>query len=935
MRFINISKACEHNLKSISARIPREHFTVITGPSGSGKSTLAFDVLYNEANRKFLEALSLKSRQISSQIEKPHVESVTGISPAIAIEQKKLSGSIRSTVGTVTEIYNLLRVLFANQAQAHCPGCGRMISAAPLDRIISEIRSLPEGEKIQILAPVVKKRRGNFRGVLDSLIKKGYLRFEIDGNTYLAEDLPELAEEQAHDINVIVDRLVMNSGHKERLAEDTENSLALSGGYVLVRRPGKELFFSQKYSCPDCNLFFETPSLRLFSFNNPAGACPECRGTGKAMKFSGKRMLDMEKSLNEGAVLYFSSANGKWIMTWLGALAKFGDFTLDEPLKNLTAKQLDILLYGTGEKKVDFSYKSENFSVKQTRALEGIITQAQRRFKQTKSEFIRRQLEGFMEKTECGKCRGQRLNPWALSCLINQKSIADLSSLPVTGLYDFFSDQTLAAHEPSAKLLGEIRERLKSLIDIGLGYLSLDRSMPGLSGGEESRLRLSSQIDSGLTGVTYIIDEPTSGLHHNDAARLVESIKKIVQRENTALVIEHDPAVIRSADYILEMGEGAGQKGGSVVFQGFQKDFSSGTSLTARYVYGQQAQSLREKKQRRLPGKKFIKLSGAEENNLKNISVSIPQNLFTVICGVSGSGKSTLVDQILYPALANKIMGAKKDTGKFKKVEALGIRTVYYVDQDPIGASARSSPATFIGAFDDIRQIFSSLGEAKLRGYSKNRFSYNSREGRCDKCRGLGTLRIEMHFMPDMHIVCDNCGGKKYKSEVLEVKLRGKNISDVLEMTFGEAENFFSAWPRLAEKLTLMNRAGLDYLTLGQSGLTLSGGEAQRLKIALELGKFSSGSTLYILDEPTSGLHPADIARLLDLLESLTEKNNTLLVIEHNLAVINRADYIIELGPQGGEKGGYVLFEGSADEFCRADTPTVRALADEKYIQQP
>lgn len=922
---IVVKGAKEHNLKNIDVVIPRDKLVVITGLSGSGKSSLAFDTIYAEGQRRYVESLSAYARQFLEQMEKPQVESIEGLSPAISIEQKTTSKNPRSTVGTVTEIYDYLRLLFARIGHPYCYKCGKEITSQSVSQMVDQVMQLPEGEKIQILAPVVRGRKGEYRQLLIDLKQQGYLRVRIDGKIYELEEQVELDKNKKHDIEVVIDRLVVKDKIRTRLADSLETTLKLTDGIGLVNIiEGQDLLFSEKMACIDCGVSYPELSPRFFSFNNPNGACPNCDGLGTKIELDPHLLIpDPRKSVNQGAIRAWHGMGGgidTFYMKKLQAVAKHFGINLNAPFNSLPAEHQDIVLHGTSEE-ILFNMESRDKTGRWEWVgdFEGVVPNLMRRFRQTQSAHIRSQIQKYMSSRPCNVCNGRRLRLEALAVKVGGYNIAEVTSMSISQALEFFtllkvsSQQEIIAHQ----IFKEIRDRLNFLVDVGLDYLTLDRQAGTLSGGEAERIRLATQIGSRLVGVLYILDEPSIGLHQRDNARLLKTLVGLKELGNTVLVVEHDAETIESADYVIDLGPGAGFHGGEVVACGTPDEIKKHpASLTGKYLSERLSIPV-PKKRRTSRKKKHLIIEGAQENNLKDIEVKIPLGVFTCISGVSGSGKSTLVIEILYKALAKHFYKSRDYPGKYKNIKGLEhIDKVIDIDQSPIGRTPRSNPATYTSVFTPIRELFAKLPESRLRGYKSGRYSFNVREGRCAVCEGQGIIKIEMHFLADIYVKCEQCDGRRYNRETLEVKYRGKNISDVLEMTVAEACKFFENIPAIAQKLETLYNVGLGYIQLGQSAITLSGGEAQRVKLAKELSKKASGRTLYILDEPTTGLHFDDIKKLLKVLNDLVRAGNTVLVIEHNLDVLKTADYLIDLGPEGGDRGGQVLACGTPEQVA-------------------
>lgn len=925
-RYIRIRGANEHNLKNVDLDIPRDKLVVLTGLSGSGKSSLAFDTIYAEGQRRYMESLSSYARQFLGQMEKPDVESIEGLSPAISIDQKSTNRNPRSTVGTVTEIYDYFRLLYARIGIPHCPKCGREIRRQTVDQMVDQIMALPERTKIQLLAPVVRGRKGRHEKLLDRAKKSGYVRVRIDGNLYELSEEIKLDKNIKHNIEIVVDRLVVKPGIEKRLTDSVENVLHLAEGLMMVDIiDGETMNFSQSFSCPDCGISIDEIEPRSFSFNNPFGACPECFGLGYKMEFDEDLMIpDKRLSIAEGAitVLGWQSCTDKKSFTYaiLDALSKEYKFSLDTPFEEYPKKIHDILIHGTDGKEVKVYYKGQRGEGVYDVAFEGLLRNVERRYRETGSQTMKAEYEEFMRITPCSACKGQRLKPEALAVTVGGCNIAELTDLSIEKLHQFLETLELDKQQMliGGQILKEIRARIRFLLDVGLDYLTLGRATGSLSGGEAQRIRLATQIGSGLVGVAYILDEPSIGLHQRDNDKLLNTLKHLRDLGNSVLVVEHDEDTMREADYIVDIGPGAGEHGGKVVAEGTAEEIMANPdSITGAYLSGKKKIPVPEVREKPAG---WLKITGAEENNLKGIDVEIPLGIMTCVTGVSGSGKSSLVNEILYKRLARDLNRARTIPGKHKNIEGLEqLDKVIAIDQSPIGRTPRSNPATYTGVFDLIRDLFASTADAKARGYKKGRFSFNVKGGRCEACSGDGILKIEMHFLPDVYVPCEVCHGKRYNRETLEVKYKGKSIYDVLNMTVEEALHFFENVPSIRRKMETLYDVGLSYIRLGQPSTQLSGGEAQRIKLATELSKRSTGKTIYILDEPTTGLHFADVHKLTEILRRLSADGNTVLVIEHNLDVIKTADYIIDMGPEGGDKGGTVIAQGTPEQV--ADNP--------------
>ena len=933
---IVIKGARAHNLKNVDLTIPRDQLVVFTGVSGSGKSSLAFDTIYAEGQRRYVESLSSYARQFLGQMEKPDVDLIEGLSPAISIDQKTTSHNPRSTVGTVTEIYDYLRLLYARIGIPHCPKCGKEIKKQTIDQIVDRIMELPERTKLQLLAPVVRGRKGEHVKLLEDAKKSGYVRVRVDGILYDLSEKIELEKNKKHSIEIVVDRLMVKEGMQMRLTESIETASALSGGLLIVdvNQGEDELLFSQSFSCPDCGVDLMEIEPRMFSFNNPSGACPTCTGLGMQMKFDEQLIVPNEElSIMQGAITApgYNSVNAKGSMSKVlfdALAAKYG-FSLETPFKDLPRKIKDIIFYGTKEK-LRITYSNVRGTGTYDYAFEGVINTLRRRYNET-SEAMRAEFEEYMTNIECPDCHGKRLRPEVLAITVNGKNISEVTELSIGKMQEFFQSLTLTERENmiAERILKEIHARVGFLIDVGLEYLTLSRTAGTLSGGESQRIRLATQIGSGLVGVVYILDEPSIGLHQRDNDKLLATLKHLRDIGNSLIVVEHDEDTMRAADFVVDIGPGAGRGGGEIVAAGSVEEIMAvERSVTGAYLSGRKKIEVPKERRPFVQDHKLV-IKGAAENNLKNIDVEIPLGVFNCVTGVSGSGKSSLINEILYKRLAKELNRAKTRAGRHE--EMLGLEKldkVINIDQSPIGRTPRSNPATYTGLFDMIRDVFAQTTEAKVRGYQKGRFSFNVKGGRCEACSGDGIVKIEMHFLPDIYVPCEVCHGKRYNRETLEVKYKGKTISDVLDMTVEEALQFFENIPRIKNKLQTLYDVGLSYVQLGQSSTTLSGGEAQRVKLATELSRKSTGKTVYILDEPTTGLHTADVHKLVQILQRLTEGGNTVIVIEHNLDVIKTADYIIDLGPEGGDGGGTIVAVGTPEEICR-----VSASYTGKYLK--
>jgi len=923
---ITIKGAREHNLKNVDLTIPREKFVVFTGLSGSGKSSLAFDTIYAEGQRRYVESLSAYARQFLGQMEKPDVDNIEGLSPAISIDQKTTSRNPRSTVGTVTEIYDYLRLLYARVGIPHCPECGKVIDRQTVDQMVDVIMGLPERTKIQVLAPVVRGRKGEHLKLLDQARKSGYVRVKVDGNMYELSEEIKLNKNKKHTIEIVIDRLAIREGIEKRLTDSIETAMKLTGGLLVIDQiDGESLNFSQNFSCPDCNVSIDEIEPRLFSFNNPFGACSECHGLGYKMKFDPELIIPNPKlSIDTGAIVApgwaAASNEDSHVRGMFQSLAKKYKFKLDTPYEKLTDEVKDIIMYGTKGEKFTVIYKGERGEGKYETVFEGLVQSLYRRYKETSSDYMKQEYESYMTNTPCPVCSGARLNPVALAVTIGDKNVSQVTEMSIRDIKSFFEQLTLTDRQLmiGEQILKEVNARVGFLVDVGLDYLSLSRSAGTLSGGEAQRIRLATQIGSGLVGVVYILDEPSIGLHQRDNEKLLKTLNNLKNLGNTLIVVEHDEDTMFEADYIVDIGPRAGVHGGEIVAEGTAEEIMENEdSITGAYLSGRKQIPI--PKQRRETNHKWINVKGAKQNNLKNVNIKIPLGIFTCVTGVSGSGKSSFVNEILYKRLARDLNRAKIKPGKHISMEGLEhLDKVIDIDQSPIGRTPRSNPATYTGVFDHIRDIFASTAEAKMRGYQKGRFSFNVKGGRCEACKGDGIIKIEMHFLPDIYVPCEVCHGKRYNRETLEVKYKGKTISEVLNMTVEDALTFFENIPRINRKLQTLYDVGLTYIKLGQPSTTLSGGEAQRVKLATELSKRSTGKTIYILDEPTTGLHFEDVSKLIMILQRLVESGNSVLVIEHNLDVIKTADYIIDLGPEGGDKGGLVVAQGTPEKVVRS-----------------
>ncbi len=939
-QYIKIRGANEHNLKNISVDIPRNELVVLTGLSGSGKSSLAFDTIYAEGQRRYMESLSSYARQFLGQMEKPEVESIEGLSPAISIDQKSTNRNPRSTVGTVTEIYDYMRLLYARIGIPHCPKCGREIHKQTIDQMVDQIMAMPERTKIQLLAPVVRGRKGEHVKVLEQARKSGYMRVRIDGNLYELSEEIKLEKNIKHNIDIIVDRLVVKAGIENRLTDSIETVMSLSNGLMTVDVIGGEsVNFSQSFSCPDCGISIDEVEPRSFSFNNPFGACPECFGLGYKMEFDEDLMIpDKSLSISQGAIVVMGwqscTDKGSFTRAILDALAEEYHFSLDTPFQDYPKEIHDIIIYGTGGHEVKVRYKSQRGEGIYDVAFEGLIENVNRRYKETFSEASKAEYETYMRITPCPACKGQRLKKESLAVTVGGLNIYQATNMSIVKFKEFMDGLTLTPMQQTigASILKEIKARISFLIDVGLDYLSLSRATGTLSGGEAQRIRLATQIGSGLVGVAYILDEPSIGLHQRDNDKLLKTLLHLRDLGNSVLVVEHDEDTMRAADCIVDIGPGAGEHGGQIVAVGTAEEIMKNPeSITGAYLSGRLQIPVPD--QRRTPTG-WITVRGAEENNLKKIDVSFPLGVMTCVTGVSGSGKSSLVNEILYKALAKKLNRARTIPGKHKCIEGVEqLDKIIAIDQSPIGRTPRSNPATYTGVFDLIRDLFASTADAKAKGYNKGRFSFNVKGGRCEACSGDGIIKIEMHFLPDVYVPCEVCGGKRYNRETLEVKYKGKSIYDVLDMTVEDALKFFENVPSITRKIQTLYDVGLGYVRLGQPSTELSGGEAQRIKLATELSKRSTGKTIYILDEPTTGLHFADVHKLIEILRRLSDGGNTVVVIEHNLDVIKTADYIIDIGPEGGDKGGTVIAKGTPEEVAESPVSYTGKYV-KKYLEQ-
>ena len=920
---IIIKGARQHNLKNVDVTLPRDKLIVFTGLSGSGKSSLAFDTIYAEGQRRYVESMSSYARQFLGQMDKPDADLIEGLSPAISIDQKTTARNPRSTVGTVTEIHDYLRLMYARIGVPHCPNCGREIRQQSLDEIVEAVLGMPEGTRIQLLAPIVRLRKGEHVKLLEQALKDGFMRVRIDGEMYPLDETPKLDKQKKHTIEIVVDRLVVRDDIRQRLTDSLETAMKQSGGLVTVQQvdTGSETQFSQNYACPDCGVNIEELAPRMFSFNNPYGACPECAGLGDVMKISPDLCIpDRDKTLNEGAVscMGWNSGEGDSFAhsVFVGLANRYG-FSMDVPVRELPESAIDLILYGTKGEKIDVAYESINGRGTYKTAFEGVINALERRYRETNSESMKQAYEEYMSHEPCPACRGKRLKKEALAVTVGDKNIADVSDMNIRKAQAFFADLSLGPTQRmiAAPILKEVNARLGFLCDVGLDYLTLSRAAATLSGGEAQRIRLATQIGSGLVGVLYILDEPSIGLHQRDNARLLATLKNLRDLGNTLIVVEHDEETLRNADYVVDIGPGAGEHGGNIVARGTVEDImNTPGSITGDYLAGRKAIAIPQK--RRVP-RGWLTVKGAREHNLKNIDVPFPLGVLCCVSGVSGSGKSSLVNSIVHKTLARDLNRAKTKPGDSDGIDGIDqLDKIICIDQSPIGRTPRSNPATYTGLFDLIRKVFAQSPEAKVRGYKENRFSFNVKGGRCEACGGDGLLKIEMHFMPDLYVPCEVCGGKRYNHETLQVKFRGYSIADVLDMTVEEAMRVFENHQLIMNKLQTLYDVGLGYMRLGQASTTLSGGEAQRVKLATELSRRATGKTMILLDEPTTGLHVDDVNRLVRVLQQLVDAGNSVLVIEHNLDVLKTADYLIDLGPEGGDKGGLVVASGTPEQVA-------------------
>ncbi|MBP0969022.1 MAG: excinuclease ABC subunit UvrA [Oscillospiraceae bacterium] len=923
--YISVRGAREHNLKNIDVDIPRDRLVVLTGLSGSGKSSLAFDTIFSDGQRRYMESLSSYARQFLGQMDKPDVDSIEGLSPAISIDQKTTSKNPRSTVGTVTEVYDYMRLLYANIGIPHCPVCGREIKQQTIDQMVDSVMLLEDGARLQILAPIVRGRKGTYQKELESARKNGYARVRVDGTVYDLDDEIRIDKNRKHNIEIVVDRIVKRDDSAGRISDSMETALALSGSLVIVTAEGMEdMLFSQSYACPEHGISVEDLSPRMFSFNNPFGACEKCTGLGTFMHVNPDLIVpDQSLSIRGGAIKAsgWGFSDGSMSQMYYEGLAAHYGFSLDTPFRDLDESVKDILFYGTDGKLVQFSRSNAFGSSTYKSAFEGIITNLERRFAETNSDWAKEEISALMSAVECPDCHGHRLKPASLAVTVAGKNIMELCDMSVTGLLEFFDGIDLTEREQyiAGNVIKEIKQRLRFLSNVGLGYLTLSRASMTLSGGESQRIRLATQIGSSLMGVLYILDEPSIGLHQRDNRKLIDALKNLRDLGNTVIVVEHDEETIRSADYVIDIGPLAGVNGGRILYQGDVEGLMKcPDSLTGQYLSGKRKIEVPET--RRQGSGKVLTFRGCRQNNLKDLDVSFPLEKLICITGVSGSGKSSLLNDIVFKKLNVELNRAREIPGRFSSVEGLEyVDKCIGIDQSPIGRTPRSNPATYIGLFNLIRDVFASTAEAKLRGYGPGRFSFNVKGGRCEACEGDGMIKIEMHFLPDVFVPCDVCKGKRYNRETLEVKYKGKSIYDVLEMTVDEALSFFKTHPKITRKLQTLKDVGLGYIKLGQSSTTLSGGEAQRVKLANELSKVSTGRTVYILDEPTTGLHTADVHMLIDVLNKLVDAGNTVIVIEHNLDMIKSADWVIDLGPEGGDSGGYLIAEGTPEDVSQSE----------------
>ena len=939
-QYIKIRGANEHNLKNISLEIPRNELVVLTGLSGSGKSSLAFDTIYAEGQRRYMESLSSYARQFLGQMEKPDVESIEGLSPAISIDQKSTNRNPRSTVGTVTEIYDYMRLLYARIGIPHCPRCGKEIKKQTVDQMVDQIMAMPERTKLQLLAPVVRGRKGEHVKVLEQARKSGYVRVRIDGSLYELSEEIKLDKNIKHNIEIVVDRLIVREGIEKRLTDSIETVMNLSDGLMIVDvTDGEPVNFSQNFACPDCGISVDEVEPRSFSFNNPFGACPDCFGLGYKMEFDEELMIpDKSLSINQGAIAVLGwqscAEKGSFTRAILDALAEEYHFDLDTPFEQYSPEVHDVLIYGTKGREVKVHYKGQRGEGVYDVAFEGLIANVNRRYRETFSDTMKAEYETFMHITPCATCKGQRLKKSALAVTVGGKNIYEATNMSIVAYREFLDSLTLTPMQEAigAQILKEIRARVSFLINVGLDYLSLSRATGTLSGGEAQRIRLATQIGSGLVGVAYILDEPSIGLHQRDNDKLLSTLLHLRDLGNSVLVVEHDEDTMRAADCIVDIGPGAGEHGGEVVAIGTAEEIMAcERSITGAYLSGRKV--IPVPSERRKPTG-WLTVRGAAENNLKNIDVKFPLGVMTCVTGVSGSGKSSLVNEILYKTLAKKLNRARTIPGKYRSIEGVEqLDKIIAIDQSPIGRTPRSNPATYTGAFDLIRDLFASTTDAKAKGYNKGRFSFNKKGGRCEACSGDGIIKIEMHFLPDVYVPCEVCGGKRYNRETLEVKYKGKSIYDVLNMTVEEALHFFENVQSIYRKIETLNDVGLSYIRLGQPSTTLSGGEAQRIKLATELSRRGTGKTIYVLDEPTTGLHFADVHKLVEILRRLSEGGNTVVVIEHNLDVIKTADYIIDIGPEGGDNGGTVIAQGTPEEVARCENSYTGQYV-KKYLHQ-